>query len=159
MRLLPLRRLSASILPLVSSGAWTAKDADKLRGGNLGKVVLEGHGQIIPQKKKCAMQKIMLAMHTRKGHLSLVRQPHHQMKTIRKPKVTDKLIKVAELTNRKTLVKHESRERTTYWIIFPQVGNTESPMVFVESLKTKGITPESESNVIRSAQDATTRTI
>lgn len=81
MRLLPLRGHPAAILPLVSGCAWTAKDADKLRGGNFGKVFLEGHGQIIPQKKKCAMQKIMLAMHTRKGHCSRVSQPHTEMKT------------------------------------------------------------------------------
>jgi hypothetical protein len=80
-RLQPGGRLSAAILPLVGRGAWAAKDADNFRRGNLGNGFLEGHGQIIPQKKKCAMQKIMLAMHTRKGHLSLVRQPHKKMTT------------------------------------------------------------------------------
>jgi hypothetical protein len=60
MRLLPFGRLSSPVLPLVGCGTWTAKDADKIRGGNIGDVVLEGHGQILPQKKKCAMQKINL---------------------------------------------------------------------------------------------------
>jgi hypothetical protein len=60
MRLLPFGWLSSPVLPLVGRGAWTAKDADKIRGGNIGEVVLEGHGQILPQKKKCAMQKINL---------------------------------------------------------------------------------------------------
>ena len=61
MRLLPIRRLSPAVLPLISGGSWASKDADKIGGGNIGDVVSEGHGQILPQKKKCAMQKINLA--------------------------------------------------------------------------------------------------
>ncbi len=56
-RLQPDRRRASAILPLVSGGAWTAKDADKLRGGNLGKVFLEGHVRTIQQKKSVQCRK------------------------------------------------------------------------------------------------------
>lgn len=64
-RLQPGGRLSAAILPLVSRGSWTAKDADKIRRGNLGNGFLEGHGEILPQKKKCAMQNNACNAHKR----------------------------------------------------------------------------------------------
>lgn len=87
-RLQPGRRRAAAVLPLVSGGAWTTEDADNLRRGNVGNGFLEGHAGILPQKKKCAMQKTMLAMHTRKGHLSRVSQPHDQMKKELEAKIT-----------------------------------------------------------------------
>ncbi len=61
MRLLPLRRHPAPVLPLVGRSARAAKDADKIGGRNLSEVFLKGHGGILPQKKKCAMHKLGLA--------------------------------------------------------------------------------------------------
>ena len=79
-RLQPSGRRTAAILPLISRRTGATQDADKLRCGNLGEVFLEGHGEILPQKKKCAMQKKVLAMHTMQGYLSRVSQPHKKMK-------------------------------------------------------------------------------
>ena len=60
-RLLPRRRLTASILPIVGRATGATDGGNNIGGGILDKVGSEGHGQIIPQKKKCAMQKINLA--------------------------------------------------------------------------------------------------
>lgn len=57
-RLLPFGRHPAPVLPLVSRGAWATQYADKIGGGNLGKVFVKCHGRILPLKKKYAMQKI-----------------------------------------------------------------------------------------------------
>jgi hypothetical protein len=45
---------------LVSCGARATEKLDDLRRGVWGKVFGEAHGRILPQKKKCAMQKIIL---------------------------------------------------------------------------------------------------
>jgi len=89
MRLLPFGWLSSPVLPLVGRGAWTAKDADKIRGGNIGESVLEGHGQILPLKKKCAMQKIkagqVCAMH---ASCVCSNQPNQMTATNHSPRAT-----------------------------------------------------------------------
>lgn len=60
--LLPKRRLSAAILPLVSGGSWTAKRGDNLGSGVVGKVCVEAHAEILHRKNKSAMRKIVLAI-------------------------------------------------------------------------------------------------
>ena len=65
--LLPERWLATAILPIVSSGAWTAQRSDDDRRGNLRKVGCEGHGQILPPKNKSAMRKIILAIRPQCG--------------------------------------------------------------------------------------------
>jgi hypothetical protein len=59
--LLPGGRLAGAIKPRIGRLPWTAKGGNDLGGGILGKRFSEGHGQILPQKKKYAMQKINLA--------------------------------------------------------------------------------------------------
>lgn len=59
-RLLPFGRLASAIKPGVSRLTWTAKGSDNLSSGKISKRFSEGHGQILPLKKKSAMQKINL---------------------------------------------------------------------------------------------------
>ena len=77
--LLPQGRLATAILPLVSGGTWATKSRHNLRGGVIGKLVGEGHGQILPQKKKSAMRKIILAISPHCGQSNAVNQPHQPM--------------------------------------------------------------------------------
>jgi len=60
-RLLPFGRLARPIKPRIGRLSWTSKGGNNLGGGKLGKRFGEGHGQILPLKKKSAMQKINLA--------------------------------------------------------------------------------------------------
>lgn len=60
-RLLPFGRLARSIKPSVSRLPWASQCGNNLSGGKLGKRFSEGHGQILPLKKKSAMQKKDLA--------------------------------------------------------------------------------------------------
>ena len=60
-RLLPFGRLARSIKPRIGRLPWTSKGGNNLSGGKLGKRFSEGHGQILPLKKKSAMQKKDLA--------------------------------------------------------------------------------------------------
>jgi hypothetical protein len=62
MRLLPFRRLSAAIPPIVGSPALASKPSLDLRGGIVGELFGEGHGQTIHGKNKSAMPKIILAI-------------------------------------------------------------------------------------------------
>jgi len=59
-RLLPFGRLARSIKPRIGGLPWTTKGCNNLSGRKLGKRFGEGHGQILPPKKKYAMQKINL---------------------------------------------------------------------------------------------------
>lgn len=60
-RLLPCGWLAGAIKPSVGSLPWTTQRRDDHGGGIRGERISEGHGQILPQKKKYAMQKINLA--------------------------------------------------------------------------------------------------
>lgn len=60
-RLLPCGRLPRSIKPSVGGLPWTTQSGNDHGGGIRGERISEGHGQILPQKKKYAMQKINLA--------------------------------------------------------------------------------------------------
>ena len=60
-RLLPCGRLPRSIKPSVGSLPWTTQSGNDHGGRIRGERISEGHGQILPQKKKYAMQKINLA--------------------------------------------------------------------------------------------------
>lgn len=60
-RLLPCGRLPRSIKPSVGRLPWTSQSGNNHSGGIRGERISEGHGQILPQKKKYAMQKINLA--------------------------------------------------------------------------------------------------
>jgi hypothetical protein len=60
-RLLPFRRLTGAIKPRVSGLARTTQRRNDHSGGIRSEGISEGHGQILPQKKKYAMQKINLA--------------------------------------------------------------------------------------------------
>jgi hypothetical protein len=59
--LLPHGRLTGTIKPSVGRLAWTTQCRHDYGGGIRGERFSEGHGQILPQKKKYAMQKINLA--------------------------------------------------------------------------------------------------
>lgn len=59
--LLPHGRLTGAIKPSVGRLPWTTQSGNDHGGGIRGERISEGHGQIIPQKKKYAMQKINLA--------------------------------------------------------------------------------------------------
>ncbi|MEP2777301.1 MAG: hypothetical protein ABJQ29_00490 [Luteolibacter sp.] len=59
--LLPLRRLPATIKPRIRGLPLTSQRGDNLGGGELGNLVVETHGRILPDKKKYAMQKKELA--------------------------------------------------------------------------------------------------
>jgi len=58
--LLPHGRLTGAIKPSVGGLAWTTQSGHDDGGGIRGERFSEGHGQILPQKKKYAMQKINL---------------------------------------------------------------------------------------------------
>jgi hypothetical protein len=60
-RLLPGGRLAGAIKPSVGRLAWAAQGGHDHGGGIRGERISEGHGQILPDKKKYAMQKINLA--------------------------------------------------------------------------------------------------
>ena len=60
MRLLPRRRLSTAILPIVGGATRAAGSGHDLGGGIRGELLGVGHGQILPPKKKSAMPKIIL---------------------------------------------------------------------------------------------------
>ena len=60
-RLLPCRWLAGAIKPSVGRLSRTTQSGNDHGGGIRGKRISEGHGQILPQKKKYAMQKINLA--------------------------------------------------------------------------------------------------
>lgn len=59
--LLPFRWLAGAIKPSVGRLAWTTQRRHDYGCGIRGEIISEGHGQILPQKKKYAMQKINLA--------------------------------------------------------------------------------------------------
>lgn len=59
--LLPHGRLTGAIKPSVGRLAWTTQSGNDHGGRIRGERISEGHGQILPQKKKYAMQKINLA--------------------------------------------------------------------------------------------------
>jgi hypothetical protein len=59
-RLLPSGWLAGAIKPSVGRLAWTTQRRHDHGGGIRGERISEGHGQILPQKKKYAMQKINL---------------------------------------------------------------------------------------------------
>jgi hypothetical protein len=59
--LLPHGRLTGAIKPSVGRLTWTTQSGHDHGGGIRGERISEGHGQILPQKKKYAMQKINLA--------------------------------------------------------------------------------------------------
>ncbi len=75
-------------------------------------------------------------------------------KNIRKPQQTAKLIKVSELRDRKTLVKHISPQFTTYWILFPSVNGSECQFVFLHRMKSKHMLPSDEPRIVRLAEIA-----
>lgn len=56
-RLLPGRGLPGTVEPGIGRLPWTSKGGNDLGGGILGKRFSEGHGGMLPQKKKYAMQK------------------------------------------------------------------------------------------------------
>lgn len=60
-RLLPCGRLARAVKPSVGRLARTAQRGNDHGGGIRGEGISEGHGQILPDKKKYAMQKINLA--------------------------------------------------------------------------------------------------
>jgi hypothetical protein len=59
-RLLPCGRLAGAIKPSVGRLPWTTQSGYDHGGRIRGERISEGHGQILPQKKKYAMQKINL---------------------------------------------------------------------------------------------------
>lgn len=58
--LLPDGWLTGAINPSVGRLAWTTQSGNDHGSGIRGERISEGHGQILPQKKKYAMQKIIL---------------------------------------------------------------------------------------------------
>jgi len=60
--LLPRRRLTTAILPIVGSATRTADGGNNIGGGILSKIGGEAHGQNLPRKNKSAMPKIILAI-------------------------------------------------------------------------------------------------
>ena len=62
MGLLPRRRFSAAILPIVGSATRATRGGYDLGGSGIGKLVSKGHGQTIHGKNKSAMPKIILAI-------------------------------------------------------------------------------------------------
>ena len=81
-------------------------------------------------------------------------QLQNMIKNIKKPQKTAKLIKVSELRDRKTLVKHISPQFTTYWILFPSVNGNECQFVFVHRMKSKHMLPSDEPRIVRLAEIA-----
>lgn len=80
MRLQPGRRRTPAVLPLVSGGTWATQGCNNLRGGMVGKLVNEGHGQTVSPKNKSAMRKIILAMRPQCGQIVRVNQPPHEQR-------------------------------------------------------------------------------
>jgi hypothetical protein len=78
MRLLPRRRLTTAILPIVGRSARTADGGDNIGGGKLGKVCGEAHGQNLPGKNKLAMPKIILAIRRHCRQSNAVNQLHQK---------------------------------------------------------------------------------
>jgi hypothetical protein len=68
--LLPHGRLTGAIKPSVGRLAWTTQSGNDHGSGIRGERFSEGHGQILPQKKKYAMQKINLANRPQCRHLA-----------------------------------------------------------------------------------------
>jgi hypothetical protein len=60
-RLLPFRRFAGAIEPSIGRLAWTTQSGNDHGSGIRGERISEGHGKILPDKKKYAMQKINLA--------------------------------------------------------------------------------------------------
>lgn len=60
-RLLPFGRFAGAVKPCVSGLSWTPQRGDDDGSGIRGERFSEGHGEILPSKKKSAMQKINLA--------------------------------------------------------------------------------------------------
>jgi hypothetical protein len=79
-RLLPGWRLPRPVEPRIRRLPWTAKGCNDLGGGILGKRFSEGHGQILPQKKKYAMQKKDRDKRPQCRHSLRINQPHRTMK-------------------------------------------------------------------------------
>jgi hypothetical protein len=78
----------------------------------------------------------------------------NNMKTPRQPQQTAKLIKVSELRDRKTLVKHIRPQFTTYWVMFPSTSGMQCPMVFIHRMKSKHMLASDEPKIIRLAEIA-----
>jgi hypothetical protein len=68
--LLPHGRLTGAIKPSIGRLAWATQSGNDHSSGIRGERISEGHGQILPQKKKYAMQKINLAKCLHCGHLT-----------------------------------------------------------------------------------------
>jgi hypothetical protein len=133
-RLQPCGRLSAAILPFVSGGTWATKSRHNLRGGVIGKLVGEGHGEILPHKKKSAMRKIILAKCPQCVHLSLVRQPHKKMK---KPlsyfrHMTRKFI--AKLDGMKHIMRVETPRKAEWYLVLPARGDEDATCVLLKKV-------------------------
>ena len=79
--LLPHGRLTGAIKPSVGRLPWTTQSGNDHGGGIRGERISEGHGQILPQKKKYAMRKINLAKCPQCRQSDAVNQPHQPMKT------------------------------------------------------------------------------
>lgn len=60
--LLPFRRLAGAIEPRIGGLPWTTQSGHNQGSGIRSKRISEGHRQILPDKKKYAMQKIILAL-------------------------------------------------------------------------------------------------
>jgi hypothetical protein len=69
-RLLPCGRLPRSVKPRIGRLARTAKGGNDLGGGIWSERFSEGHGQILPPKKKYAMQKIILDKYPQSRHIT-----------------------------------------------------------------------------------------
>jgi hypothetical protein len=61
MCLLPLRRLSAAILPIIGGSPLASKPSLDLRGSVVSEGFGKAHGQTLPRKNKSAMRKMALA--------------------------------------------------------------------------------------------------
>ena len=70
MMLLPRRRLTAAILPIVGRATRATSGGDDLGGGVVGERFSEGHGQTIHRKNKSAMPKIILAIRRQCRHIT-----------------------------------------------------------------------------------------
>lgn len=69
-RLLPRRRLTTAILPIVGGATGATSSGNDLGGGILGKLGCEGHGQTIHRKNKSAMPKIILVIRRQCRHIT-----------------------------------------------------------------------------------------
>jgi len=84
--LLPHGRLAGAIEPRIGGLPWTTQRRDDHGSGIRGERISEGHVQILPQKKKYAMQKINLAKCPQCRQIARVNQ-HHNMKKQNKQNV------------------------------------------------------------------------